>query len=84
MRLIDICNGDPAYGEYVDDFLRDLPEPRLWKAFITGNGYVYSADDDWHIQSRCDWVANPTDGEEHYCLAIERYQGTNTYVFLDR
>jgi len=80
-RLIDICKRDPTYGEYVDAFLRELTEPRLWKAFITGNGDVYSADDDWHIQSHCDLVANPRDSEEHYCWAIEWYQGTNTYVF---
>jgi len=80
-RLIEICKHDPTYGEYVDDFFSDLEKPRLSKSFITGNGDVYSVDDDWRIKSRYGLVAKPRDGEEHYCWAIGWYQGTNMYIF---
>ena len=79
-RLVEICEGDPTYGEYVD-FFSDLEKPRLWKSFITDNGDVYSVDDNWHIRSRYGLVAKPRDGKEHYSWAIEWHQGTNSYIF---
>ena len=80
-RLIEICKRDPTHGRYIDDFLLDLKEPRLWKSFITDNGDVYSVDDDWHIRSHYRLVAKPRDGEEHYCWAIEWHQGSASFIF---
>jgi len=56
---------------------------RVSKLFITGDGIVYSVDDNWELIRKEGSATNkPIDGKDHYCWKVRWYENDPTIISL--